>query len=475
MRARVLTPRRHLPYLLTTLLIAGVGQAGPSAAAPQQFGQPTVTTPAAIAGRTVSVQAVNEDVAALLTTIAADARANVVLMGEIKKTVTLTLHDAPFDQAVSLIAGAAGLNVQRVEGGYVISVRSQAIYRTRYIRTDRLVEALKTVFTPEQLRVISGPDQYYSPALPAAPPSASGGGSGSYGGGSSYSGGSSGFGSGSTPAAAAVPALPPAPPGAIRTILLIGEPAAVGRALALSRDMDRPRRQVRFSVKFTSFNYEWLREFGVQWSWAKLGLTEQARPTDATSDQRAVGSIGTFTRDPLFFEAAISAAEKNDNVVLKSIPSITVLDGESGRILVGAKHLFPKLVGYTQAQTPIYDKEQVDVGVSLDLGVSITDADDMVLTLLPQVSAIIGYLQTNESAYPQLSTLQQQTTIHVRDGETIVIGGLLSEESVDQVQGIPGLMKIPLLGRLFTHKTTTVRKRDLVILITAEIIKEPGQ
>lgn len=447
--------------------------AGPAGA--PQFGQPS-PRPASAAGpqgKPVNVAVVDADVRVVLTQIAAEARANVVFRGDINKTVTLTLHDSPFEQAVSLIARAAGLSVQKVDGGFVIGTSTQAIYRARYIRADRLVEALKTTFDPDQLRVVAGPDEYHSPALPTGSKLATGSssssyGSGSYGGGS---GGSSFSGSSGTPAP---PALPPPPPGAIKTIVLIGEADVVERALSLSRQLDRARKQVRFSVKFTSFNYEWLQEFGVQWAWNNLSATEQAEQGRA-SGQPSLLSLGTFTRDPLFFEAALKASEKHDNTVLKSIPSITVIDGESGRILVGTKHLYPKLVGYTQAQTPIYDKEQVDVGISLDLGVSISDTDDILLTLLPQVSAIVGYLQTNEASYPQVSTLEQQTTIHVRDGETIVIGGLLSEEATEGTRGIPGLMKIPLLGRLFTHKTRNLQKRDLVILITAEILKEHQQ
>lgn len=442
---------------------AGLPQFGPTPS-PGQPGVAGAVPAVAMPAGPVSVDVQAGNVVTVLKQLAAAARANLVFSGDIDRSLTITLHDAPFDQAVSLIARAAGLNVQRVDGGYVIGAGTEAIYRARYIRADRLMDSLKGMFVAGRLRVVTGPDEYYSPSLGS---NTAGGTSLGYAG-----GGGSGFGSGGGGGTTTGQAAGAAPPGAIRTVLLSGDAETVEQALELCYELDRPRKQVRFSVKFTSFDYTWLRNFGVHWSWKQLSLKEQPDDTIKPPGQQGVFSFGRFTRDPLLIHAAITAAEDQGNHVLKSVPSITVLDGELGHILIGEKHLYPKLVGYTQAQTPIYDKEQVNIGISLDLGVKVTDANDIILTLYPQVSQIIGYLETDNGSYPQISTLEQKTTVHVRDGETIVIGGLLNDETVDRTRGIPGLMKLPLLGKLFSYQDKETRKQDVVILIQAEIIKE---
>lgn len=452
-----MTPRGCIPIVRCVLLVialamasvplaAGIGQ---DAAAQQPAAAPLT------GGPTVSVDANNEDLVAVVNRLAADAKATVVFSSPIRKTVTITLRNTPFEQALALIGRVGGLRTQKIDSGYVISETQRVIYRVQHIRADRLLDTLKAAFDPEHLKVIMGPDEYYAPKLPpkaSATPESS----------SSYGGG------GNPP-----PPTPPPPPGAIRQIILMGDGDVVARAVALCRETDVPRKQVRFSVKFTHFDFNWLRQFGVEWSWSRVNVGEQAH-TGLASPPDRVGalSIGTLTRNPVFIEAALKAAEGSNAAALKSIPSITVLDGEMGSFLVGEKHLYPKLTGYTQAQTPTYDKEEVSVGITLNLSVKVSDSDDMVLTLYPQVSGIIGYLEAGGTLYPQISTLEQQTSVHVRDGETIVIGGLLSEKTVDEKKGIPGLMRMPVLGKLFTFENKQIQKQDLVVLITAEIVRE---
>jgi len=349
----------------------------------------------------------------------------------------------------ALLLPASDLRAQAVSPEPAPTV---AVYRASYIRSDRLVATLKELFKPEQLQVVVGPDEYSSPGLDRSTAKTLGGG-----------------GASSTPA----PSVPPAGSGAgTRAVILMGGATQVATALDLCRQLDVPRKQVRFSVKITNFDYAWLRTFGASWNWSKVNLTEASTATSGAPLTSL--SLGILKRNPLFVEAAISASESKNSTALKAIPSITVLDGDQGYILIGERYLYPKLTGYTQAQTPIYDKEEVQTGIYLSLGVQVSQSDDMVLTLFPQVSSIIGYLDANGASYPQIATMEQQTSVRVRDGETVVIGGLLNEREITRAHGIPGLMHIPFLGRLFRSDAKDVRTADLVVMITAEIVKDGG-
>jgi type IV pilus assembly protein PilQ len=64
------------------------------------------------------------------------------------------------------------------------------------------------------------------------------------------------------------------------------------------------------------------------------------------------------------------------------------------------------------------------------------------------------------------------STIVVRDGDTLVVGGIFKTTQSEAVTGVPGLSKIPLLGWLFKYKTYTQEKRELLIFITPRIIQE---
>ena len=71
-------------------------------------------------------------------------------------------------------------------------------------------------------------------------------------------------------------------------------------------------------------------------------------------------------------------------------------------------------------------------------------------------------------------TQRAQTRVLVRDGETIVIGGLTQSERVEAISGIPLLMDLPLIGRLFRVHRTTEIQQDLIILVTPHIVRSTG-
>jgi type II secretory pathway component GspD/PulD (secretin) len=449
----------------------GVAQTPPPAATPTPTQE---TTPApALAGK-FSLSVDREDVAAVLKRLASEAAVSIAFVGEIKGPVTLALRNASIEQAISLIAAAAGLSVQKVDAAYLIRAggteiqpgRAEAIYRVQHVRADRLVEMLKAAYDPARLKAVIGPDEYYSPTLGYKPPSTS-----SYAAVTSAASSSS---SSPSPEAAA----PAAGPG-VHEILLIGDAAAVTSALALCKTIDHRRRQVRISAKITDLDVEAFRQLGIKWTTPEIKVSEQLQSGTAAAEQqkqRPVFTIGRFFRDPFLLEAAIVALEQDGRSTLLATPSLTILDGDKGYILIGERHLYPKLVSIASPSTPIFDTSEVTVGIRLDVAVEMTDSDEMVLTLYPQVSAITGLLETGFGAYPQISTREQQTTIRARAGETIVIGGLMKEGENIKVRGVPGLSRIPGLGELFKFRDKSRVKTELVIMITPEIIDDaaPG-
>jgi type IV pilus assembly protein PilQ len=79
---------------------------------------------------------------------------------------------------------------------------------------------------------------------------------------------------------------------------------------------------------------------------------------------------------------------------------------------------------------------------------------------------------TTSTNYPIIDVREAQTQVLIKDGETIVIGGLLKDVKSKETTGIPFLSKIPILGGLFRRDTYDTQKVDLLIFITARIIEE---
>ena len=243
-----------------------------------------------------------------------------------------------------------------------------------------------------------------------------------------------------------------------------GEETLIAQALIMARRLDVHRAQVKISVTIADVSLDALRQLGIKWSWSDFSVTETA--------SRDI-NFGTFTHAPVNITAALSALEQNNQAKVLASPSMSVLDGERGYVLIGDRLLFPKLIGYTQASTPIFDKEEVRVGIYLQVAAQIGANGEMTLTIYPQVSTVTGYLTLpNMGSYPQISTREQKTTVRVKDGEKIVVGGLIQEQDINNVQRVPFLSRIPLFGELFTHRQHTHSKSEVIITITPQILKD---
>jgi type II secretory pathway component GspD/PulD (secretin) len=165
------------------------------------------------------------------------------------------------------------------------------------------------------------------------------------------------------------------------------------------------------------------------------------------------------------FDAAISALESKDVARLLASPNISVLDGEKAFILIGDRINYPALTGYTSTNSPIFSVNTERVGIYLQVAANISSDGYITLTLYPQVSSITGYLTVNGASYPQVSSREAQTTLRVKSGDEIVLGGLMEDDDTVDVDKVPILSQIPLFGELFKHRQKTHNKSQVIITI----------
>ncbi|MEP6755681.1 MAG: type II secretion system protein GspD, partial [Chthonomonadales bacterium] len=84
------------------------------------------------------------------------------------------------------------------------------------------------------------------------------------------------------------------------------------------------------------------------------------------------------------------------------------------------------------------------------------------------VSTITGYSSSN---LPQTSSREAETTVRLKDGETVVIGGLIRDEMSKVITEVPGLSRLPLIGELFKNRSTNHRHSEILVMITPHVIK----
>lgn len=363
--------------------------------------------------------------------------------------------------ALVLLAGTAGTRLeasgQRPGSQGQGSVLVQEVYRCNHVRADKLAAALKEAFQGEQLRIVLGPEPF-SPKL-----------------------GTTNIGGGERSVAyQAMDQLVSSDAGvSTRELILIGDELLVARAVDLAEILDHHRDQVRINMSITDINVRAARELGILWnSSLQFGIAEDI-PTEGSKtkidgrDSVPDFTFGTFSRTPLSLSATIRALEEKGDAKLLAQPSLSILDGERGFIFIGEKVFYTTISNQNSLGNYNYDTRQEQVGIYVQVAAHMSEHGDLILSIYPQVSTIVGYKDfPNGTSLPQIATRQQQTTIRARAGESIVLGGLIRDEELASLTAVPLLSRIPLIGELFKFRRNTKDRTDLVIMLTPEIIPD---
>ncbi len=167
------------------------------------------------------------------------------------------------------------------------------------------------------------------------------------------------------------------------------------------------------------------------------------------------------------FLDALSSQELSD---VQAEPSTTTIDNRKATLFAGQDFGFlltpPPVPGQiTQAQATISRQE---VGITLEVTPHVTANRQISMEILAVQQSLIGITQ----AGPSINERRAQNEVLVADGETAVIAGLTQTQVIKTKSGIPYLMNLPYVGRLFSQTRTDERKQDLLILVTPHIVDE---
>lgn len=197
-----------------------------------------------------------------------------------------------------------------------------------------------------------------------------------------------------------------------------------------------------------------------------LGLSYLSNPW---SKDTSIGGYNGFK-----FSVSGQHEETLSNGKVLARPNVTVFDGRKATILMGDKvPVFTSSSDSTDSDSSTtMTVEYKDVGVKLEVLPRINEMDKQTITLVikPSVSTISQWVESGNNKAPQISERSAETTVRVKNGETILIGGLLKNEEIKSIKQIPFLSKIPILGELFKSRSTEKKDTEVVIAITPKIV-----
>ena len=183
-------------------------------------------------------------------------------------------------------------------------------------------------------------------------------------------------------------------------------------------------------------------------------------------------TIGTLTREN--YSVVLQMISKLGKSKLLSNPRIAVINNQEAKIMVGSQPPYVTDATTTPASGPTTTAETVnfvDTGVKLHVTPMIHDDNYITMKIKPEVSNIPKSITTsNNNQIPVVDTSEVETTIRVKDGVTIIIGGLIKDEYKNTKNKIPILGDLPLLGKAFRNETRSMDKTETVIFLTPHII-----
>ena len=183
-----------------------------------------------------------------------------------------------------------------------------------------------------------------------------------------------------------------------------------------------------------------------------------------------VGNLGQLPSD---FYLKIQALENQGKANVRSRPQIATLNGHPASISIGTtQYYILKTVTPVNSTSNIVTQEserfeQVEANVKLSIVPWVSASGDVTVEIKPEFRTPVGTFSS--SVPPTINTRVLDSTVRLKDGETIILGGLISENETRRVSKIPLLGDIPFIGRLFRSQSKSIVKTELMIYITPHV------
>jgi type II secretory pathway component GspD/PulD (secretin) len=186
------------------------------------------------------------------------------------------------------------------------------------------------------------------------------------------------------------------------------------------------------------------------------------------SGEMHVGSVGKHD-----FDLLIKYLQTLGTTKVLSNPKLAVVNNQEAKIHVGERQAYITTTT-TQTQTSTTVSEAVtyvDVGIQLMVTPTINEDGYVTVKIKPEISSVLSFLATSSNNnIPIIDTSTAETIVMVKDGTSILIGGLSKEDKTSSSEGTPFLSKLPFIGDAFTTKSNKTTRSELLILITPHIV-----
>jgi len=387
---------------------------------------PATAPPTPLVQEPVTLSARSLDIQEVLAMLSRSRDLNIICGPDVQGTVSIELREVPFTEALQAVVAMAGMEVTR--RGNIYFVRRPAgddpaatalcearSFRLDYAQPDEVQSVIEQILSPAG-RVMS-----YAPR---------------------------------------------------RTLVVEDRPEVLERVDAVLRTLDVAPRQVMIEARILEARLGRDMQFGIDWS---LLLSNAEHHGDGLisiegfaaepNTGAGPGAFASWTEGD--FMGAIQSLEGVETLNTLASPRLLAVDGADARIIIGGQLGF--FVTTTVENTILQSVQFIDTGTQLRITPTIAGDGFVRMTIHPELSD--GAI---DNGLPSKLTTEVTTEVLIRDGQTLLIGGLIREREEVIRKGIPVLMHLPVLGRLFGSTSRSLIRSELIALITPHVIPTGG-
>lgn len=373
-------------------------------------------------GAPVTLSVRNSDITEVMQMLSRSNRVNILLAPEVVGKVSFSLYEVPLAEAIRSIANTAGFAVEQRNGTYFVLGRDNAGQYADSDMTQLRTFAIQYADTATIQTMLT-------PYL-------------------------SGFGK--------VTALP-----ARRILVVEDTPPFMDRLAALIDELDRAPRQILIEAQILEVTLNEEDSWGVDWS--DLFARNNGDASIGTRGLAGAGGSGNsgflLSIDNADVIATLTALEQDGRVRTLSTPKLLALENQEASVIVGDRRGYQVTTTINQISTESI--EFLESGVILRVTPTVDANDKIMMDIHPEVST--GTVDGN--GIPSQTTTEVTTRLLVNSGETVFVGGLIKQSMNNQRSGVPGVSRLPGIGRLFSSRESTSVNTETVVLIKPVLVE----
>jgi len=296
-------------------------------------------------------------------------------------------------------------------------------------------------------------------------------------------------------------------------LVITERPSRMNKIQEIIERLDKATDQVMIESKFIEITNTDIKNLGVNWAslsgysasagpfqraWNRERSSSDTTTTTNTDDEsltipggftsadsnnvtNTIESLASTSRldTALFsadeFEVILSALNTQDDIKLISNPTVVTLNNTQAKIAIGERYPIPEYTFNAETgQRQLDEINYEDIGINLDVTPQVNSAGFINLKIIPEVSSTDRFAIIENTQIPIIESRRTETTIMIKDGYTLAIGGLVEDGITKRDTKVPLLGDLPVIGRLFSSESDEITQRNLIIFITAKTLNPDG-